>query len=269
MTDRLVIESIRANTFGGLSSIELDLGAGLVVVAGPNESGKSSLSELMSWLLVGPSGSAIDAQRFGDPDDRIGGRITGTFRDLQFRATGEFRVLKAGAPNESGLSVAYGRQELDAAGWRTSLSGIDSAMLDAVYLLWGADLHDGDRLMGKIEEAALGGIAGASNVGTLRERLDEAVKTLLTANRKGSDSFKTLQVAVKDRGKEVQAIRLNAREYADSQRERDEVQAKVDRCLARISEFTREIAARESVLAVTKQVGEALEIRQQLGSARR
>jgi len=265
MTDRLVIENIRANSFGGLTNLELDLGGGLVVVAGPNESGKSSLSELMSWLLVGPSGSAIDAQRFGDPDDRIGGRITGTFRDQQFRATGEFRVLKAGAPNEAGLVVAYGRQELDAAGWRTSLSGIDSAMLDAVYLLWGADLHDGDRLMGKIDEAALGGVAGSSNVGPLRERLDEAVKTLITANRRDSDSFRTLQVAVKDRGKEVQAIRLNAREYADAQRERDEVQAEVGKRLARISELGREVTARESVLAVTKQVGEVAELKQRLG----
>ena len=154
MTDRLVIEEIRAESFGGLSSTTIELGAGgLVVVAGLNESGKTSLSELMSWLLVGPSGNAESAQRFGDPGEQISGRISGTLRDQELRTTGNFKVLKAGAPNDGGLEIIFGEQRLDAAGWRGLLSGIDAAMLDAVYLMWGADLHDGDNVMAKIEEA--------------------------------------------------------------------------------------------------------------------
>ena len=73
MTDRLVIEEIWAESFGGLSNTMVELEtSGLVVVAGLNESGKTSLSELMSWLLVGPSGNAEGANGSATPASRSG-----------------------------------------------------------------------------------------------------------------------------------------------------------------------------------------------------
>ena len=234
MTDRLVIDEIWAERFGGLRNTLVPLGSnGFVVVAGLNESGKTSLSELMSWLLVGPSGNAESAQRFGDYNEQIGGRLSGTLRDQEFRATGDFKVLKAGAPNDSGLEVTFGLQQLDADGWRGRLSGIDAAMLDAVYLLWGADLHDGDNVMAEIEEAALGGMPGSRNVGALSHELQEEVRLLLTSRAAGADSFRKLQGLVKDCDGEMKTIRRRAAEYADLQRDRAENQSEVEQSDAR------------------------------------
>jgi uncharacterized protein YhaN len=254
MTDRLVIEEIRAESFGGLSNTTVELGAGgLVVVAGLNESGKTSLSELMSWLLVGPSGNAESAQRFGDPGEQISGRISGTLRDQEFRTTGNFKVLKAGAPNDGGLEIIFGEQRLDAAGWRGLLSGIDAAMLDAVYLMWGADLHDGDNVMAKIEEAALGGIPGSRNVGALRDDLETSVKSLLTSTAKNADSFKKLQSKLKGCNADMREIRIQAGEYADLQRDRANIQNEVEQVNARRLELASEISARDALLAVTEE----------------
>lgn len=265
MTDRLVIEEIWAESFGGLSNTMVELEtSGLVVVAGLNESGKTSLSELMSWLLVGPSGNAEGAQRFGDPGEQIGGHISGALRDQNFRATGNFKVLKSGAPNDSGLEVTFGAQHLDADGWRGLLSGIDAAMLDAVYLMWGADLHDGDNVMAKIEEAALGGIAGSRNVGALTDELAASVKLLLTSRATGADSFRKLQGSLKERNSEIQAIRIHAGEYADLQRERSEIQSELEQLDARRLEVGGEIAARDALLAVVEERRQVEEVRAHL-----
>ena len=254
MTDRLVIKEVWAERFGGLRNATVDLGSGeFVVVAGLNESGKSSLSELMSWLLVGPSGNAESAQRFGKLGEPIGGRLSGTLRGQGFRASGDFKVLQKGAPKDNALTVTFGTQQLDAVGWRGMLSGIDAAMLDAVYLMWGAELHDGANLMAKIEEAALAGMAGSRNVGPLTNELTASVKSLLTSRAAGSSSFKALQSSRGARKKEIEVIRAHARDYADLQRDRDQIKVEVEQVDKRLAELASQVAAHATLLNVDRE----------------
>jgi uncharacterized protein YhaN len=254
VTSRLTIEEIWADTFGGLRNTKVELGSGgLVVVAGLNESGKTSLSELMSWLLVGPSGKGDDALRFGGAGEQIGGRIRGTLRDEGFQANGSFKVLKNRAPNEGGLEVTFGGQSFDAEGWRGLLSGIDASMLDSVYLMWGAELHDGDSVMSQINEAALGGVPGSGKVGSLRDELEASVKASLTSKARGVDSLSALQLRLKACKSEMREIRLGAGEYADLQRERERIRSDAERMNGGRQDIVRKIAARDVLLTVTEE----------------
>ena len=135
MTNQLVISSITAKKFGGFSDLTLDLGSkNFVVVFGLNESGKSTISKLISWLLVGPSGSAEDAQRYGDYEEYVNGLLKGTVRHRQFEAKGRFRIPAKGAPNESGLKVRLdGQDPIEAKEWRGHIGGLTSDIFNAVY----------------------------------------------------------------------------------------------------------------------------------------
>ena len=78
----LKIRTVKAIEFGGLKfGQEVDLGdKSIAVLNGLNEAGKSTLMELMSWVLVGPYGSASDKWRFAVKDNvhiLKGGSITG------------------------------------------------------------------------------------------------------------------------------------------------------------------------------------------------
>ena len=133
MIDQLVITSITAKQFGGLSDVTLPFGSKtFVVVFGPNESGKSTISELISWLLVGPSGSAEDAKRYGDSGDYVTGLLKGTVSERQFEATGKFRIGERGAPSDSGLKVGLaGQDPIGVEEWRGLLAGLTPTMYKA------------------------------------------------------------------------------------------------------------------------------------------
>ena len=78
----LKIRTVKAIEFGGLKFGQgVDLGDhSIAVLNGQNEAGKSTLMELMSWILVGPYGSASDKWRFAVKDNvhiLKGGSITG------------------------------------------------------------------------------------------------------------------------------------------------------------------------------------------------
>lgn len=78
----LSIRTVKAIEFGGLKfGQEVDLGDNsIVVLNGLNEAGKSTLMELMCWVLVGPYGSASDKWRYAVKDNvhiLKGGSITG------------------------------------------------------------------------------------------------------------------------------------------------------------------------------------------------
>ena len=65
MIDQLVITSVTAEQFGGLSDFTLDLGSeAFVVLFSPNERWKYTISEMISWLLVGGARSADRAPRY-------------------------------------------------------------------------------------------------------------------------------------------------------------------------------------------------------------
>lgn len=56
------IESLRIDAFGGLRGLALQLGPGLTVIAGPNESGKSTVMAFLRAMLYGLNGRSASLQ---------------------------------------------------------------------------------------------------------------------------------------------------------------------------------------------------------------
>ena len=49
----MIIESIHIDKFAGLSDFDLRLGAGLNIIEGKNESGKSTVAAFIKFLFLG------------------------------------------------------------------------------------------------------------------------------------------------------------------------------------------------------------------------
>ena len=247
MIDQLVLTSVTAKQFGGLSDFTLPFGSKtFVVVFGPNESGKSTISELISWLLVGPSGSAEDAKRYGDSGDFVTGLLKGTVSERQFEATGKFRIGERGAPSDSGLKVGFaGQDPIGIEEWRELIAGLTPKMYKAIYWMAGKDLHDDTSVRKEIMET--GGLAGIS-LSSVTEKLDDMIKSSLSATGKTATSFATLNKEKDAVGQEIMDIRSNANDYTWHV-ERIETLTKESSDLEkRVAELSEEIEAREILI---------------------
>lgn len=212
--DRLSIASLEVEQFGGWSRRRLVLPSDqFVVVHGQNETGKSTVAELIAWLLAGPRGSAVDAQRFGAAGDTIGGVLNGHLGADRFEATGRFKVLKAGTPNIGGLSVSMG-DTLTAAQWRQRLGGVDDQVLAAVYRLSGHDLHDGTGVEQHLSRVALAALGSRIDPRSLVQQLTEEARKLTTAKAAESDSVLRCRGRVQIVEQQIAAASRNADEYA-------------------------------------------------------
>ena len=107
----LKVKIARAERFGRLSSKSVELSDGnFTVVLGPNESGKSTLAELISWVLAGRrksmdrrflTSSEIDSGESADLKAGIEGFIDGK----SFTASRKFTVRPASTGKEKSVSA--------------------------------------------------------------------------------------------------------------------------------------------------------------------
>ena len=243
---RLVIDEIEVAEFGGLRDRRIVIPDDrFVVLQGPNESGKSTLAQLLASLLVGPSGSADDWSRFGDPNEQVGGRLLGSLGGTPFVANGKFKVLVKGAPNARGLSVEFGGS-LGVDDWRKELGGIDDAVLAGIYRLWGEDLHRGATVESKLLDAARGAYGTAANLGQTLEALDTKAKEI---ERRIKENGKVLD---EKRGS-LKEIELNVTEYTEKEDELRQLNRTLEDLEARAVELREQRDRIAKVLDVLSQ----------------
>lgn len=178
--------------FGGLVDRQLFLpDEPFVVIMGGNEAGKSSIATLMAWLLVGAHGDAGSVLRFGDPEMTLAGQLEGMFGHVVLTSDGKFKLTKQGVSQaKSSWTLNLDGGEVPVEAWRQSnLRGIDDAVLQAIYLMSGADLHSGAKVHAAISSLAAGGMAGASRANDLVAELAEESRKWLKARANDSTSF--------------------------------------------------------------------------------
>lgn len=220
VTRPLYVNELFIENFGGLANQRVDLGGqGIIVIFGGNEAGKSTAATALSWLLVGPHGSAEESHRYGQPQDRLNGRLEGTFDGNPLRIDGQFVLLAKGAPNIAGVKPRLGGGALTIDYWRGLLGGIDSAVFNAVYRMWGGDLHDSYAIIDEVAQVALAGLGGNVRVSDVLKRLDEKRKEFLTSDRLGTNSWNSLQKTASGIEAEIKKSGTNAQEYSDLCRE--------------------------------------------------
>lgn len=190
MSRQLAVRELEIDQFGGVSGRSLKLPEHpFVVIAGPNEAGKTTLATVVSWLLAGPGS---DAGRFGDVNTRLIALLRGSFGGEVFTCDGTFRVPAEGIPDESNLKISY-RGSVTAASWRAAIGGIDADVVRAIYRLWGADLHDGTVVDAELSRVALGSFAGRIDARNLALQLSENANNLFSLGDQGSASVQELQ----------------------------------------------------------------------------
>ena len=266
MTRKLQIDELFLGNFGGVRNHRLVLpGSDLVIVYGNNESGKSTASTLMSWLLVGPYGSSEAAQRFGDPGERLTGHLSGTFNGEPLRIEGQFNVLKTGAPNPNGVKASFQSKELSIEEWRQKIGGIDPAVLNAVYRMWGGDLHDSSGVLAEVAQVALAGLGVGVRLGEVRERLDKEIKGTLTSNARDAESRHTVNQRITTVKRQIEEIEEKGEEFV---RLGGELERLEGRLLAARSEYEKasaELGSLKTLQSVETERRREKEIAEELG----
>ena len=261
----LRIHSVTADRFGGLGDRSIDLqGKPFVVISGRNESGKSSLSTLISWLLVGPFGRGSTlaelAHRFGDPGSRIGGTLTASLGPLDVTSTGNFEVTKTGAPNERGLTVQVSGEELSASAWRAQhLQGIDHTMLTSVYAIAGTSLHDDAGVVTRIQALAVGGSAGAVRAIEAVGLLGESARKLLTSKAAGDESVTQLTTEITKANKDLRNLQTEAEGLAGERVKLDELKTKLAGLNTRLDDLALRERSINDLRSSTQDLQKAIE----------
>ncbi len=256
MSKRLSIDSVTATNFGGLHGTRLDIPSpGLVVIRGANEAGKSTLSELMAWLLVGPTAGSKSAQRFGLAGDELRGSLTGTVDSDPFSVDASFKLNKIGVSTKSPQTFTRG-SELDLEQWRRGLGGIDDQVFSGIYRLWGQELHQGDDVLDQLLKVGLGALGGSSDPWSAADRFETAAKKLATGQAAGHVSVITLE-------RELDRVRVNLDEalrnietYSNLGDRRGQLEEQLEAVQAELNRSARQRAQLETSLKVLAQVDE-------------
>ena len=245
----LQIQELHAAQFGGWHNKNLTLpDAPFIVCYGANETGKSTIAELLTWLLVGTANTATkDPDRFGDADTVVKGSLVGTVDGHRFESTGSFRIPKNAMVKDTDLRVVCGGS-FDAATWRTHLGGIDLSVVRAVYRLWGADLHTGDGLAGQLSRLALGEFGSRIDARAIAQQLADQSAQSSTGRARDAESVRTLNGQIDALALLIRDADRNADQAAQCRAEIAEVDAERDAARSRGTTARRAAAVAQRAL---------------------
>jgi uncharacterized protein YhaN len=211
----------------------------LVVVVGPNESGKSTLREFVATALYGFAPANREDNPWVPPAGRLGGRLTLVGPDGEaFTVYRELQSRPKGVVHRPGVHEQLGNRPLPeaAAVPRAVYLDLMSLDLDAVRRLspeaWRAVE---DRLL---SGSALGSLRSASRV---RAELDREAAELWRADNRGKPRSRELRERLRER-------RAAQRDALASSRRLDEVEAE----LAALAARARDLRERAAALAVRR-----------------
>lgn len=256
------IERIEVLGFGRLEQVVLEPPAGLVILYGPNESGKSTLLDFIEAMFFGlPAGRRrleVDERRLYRPWS--GADYGGSLRFVSGGERYELVRRFGGRPRLDQVQlvrlpqsevVALGDQEPG-----TWLFGLDRAAFEnAHYIPQLGSRVEADETLRRRLAALAGGSGAALSAGELVARL-EAERGRYRARRGGGGRIPELELALAGEREALEGLRQAAREAAASRREEvrlaarlaadEEAWARWDECEAERASLLRELAAVEA-----------------------
>jgi energy-coupling factor transporter ATP-binding protein EcfA2 len=203
---RLIVSEVADVRFGGLQGLALDgLDIGFVVISGPNESGKSTLAEFISWMIAGPAGDAASASRYGDTASTVGGRLLGSLAGEQLDLQGSFTILARGAPRDvpnTGQRAprfgSLGAVNIDGEQLLVRLGGLTPSAYSLLYRIGSETAHlldSEDDLVDLFARYATGSISSAVNPRTVVTGLrDDISRTRTKLNALAGNSGRRAEV---------------------------------------------------------------------------
>jgi len=234
VSSQLRIEAVDAERFGGLTRQRLEFPpAPMVVVHGLNEAGKSTLLELIVWLLVGPSSSSDVVRRYGRPGEILSGSLTGNLRGDDFLAAASYRVTPGGGAIGKASTREYRLGSLLTPDqWRDHIRGVDTQTLTGIYRLWGQQLHDGGDADRELRRAGLGALAGSADPRELARTFEQDARPGAKVGPEGT-SFNSIVA-------ELQRVVGELREADRNVDDHRMLQADIDELMVRRTEVERQ-----------------------------
>lgn len=210
MTRKLHISSVTISNFGGITTTRrLELpDHGLVVVEGPNESGKSTFAEAIAWLIAGPGPSKSEVARFGNKGSQLRAKAEGRLGDDALVIDSQFTYL-TNLVRRSDSHLAVGGTTFDDTSFQ-QLVGLPTAIrFHQVYRLDGAVSHGDADAEGALE------IAGAGAYGPVNP-LDVADDLAKHAKTVGTSTAKTTKDSVAKQEAELDGLKADLREASNN-----------------------------------------------------
>ena len=181
---RLRVRSLREIVFGRFNGETLDgFDHPFVVVHGSNETGKSTITEFITWMVGGPAGNAKNALRFGDPDEKIGGRLLGELDGETLEIAAKFPVKKVGQPKDVRTGIISG-VDVAAAAIADRLRKLSPEDYAFIYRFIGPSIHDtdgDDAFASVLSRFAIGAAASDINPREVAKKIADEEKSLTSA----------------------------------------------------------------------------------------
>jgi uncharacterized protein YhaN len=209
--------------------------ANFVVVHGPNESGKSTLAEFLTWAIGGPWRVAAQAEAFrGGGDGKIGGRLVGSLDADIIELQANFELVQRGTPRDK-RSGYVGSTKVDGDAFTKFIGGITPADFELMYRCYGASLGDigsGGSFENLFAQFAMGGTLGVRNPRVALEGLRKAMKS-------PEDAVKDEQKKIRDIDKEIKEARSNPEVVERLLTERTEIHRRISDLDADLTEVEK------------------------------
>jgi uncharacterized protein YhaN len=231
--------------------------ANLVVVHGPNESGKSTLAEFLTWAIGGPWRSfANNSEAFrGGGDGKLGGRLVGSLDADVIELQANFELLMSGTPRDK-RSGYVGSTEVDGAAFAKFIGGIAPADFELMNRCYGASLGDigsGISFENLFAQFAMGGTTGVRNP-------REALVGLRKATKTAEDAVKAEHKKFRDIDNQIKSARSKPEEVEELLNERATIQQ-------RISELDTELTDKDKFRSLLSRVIDGSDHRTNLETA--
>ena len=180
----LRVRSLREIVFGRFKGETLDgFDHPFVVVHGSNETGKSTITEFITWMVGGPSGNAKNALRFGEPEEKIGGRLLGELDGEVLEIAAQFPLKKVGQPKDVRTGIIAG-VDVGAAAIADRLRKLSPEDYAFIYRFIGPSIHDtdgDDAFASVLSRFAIGAAASDINPREVAKKISDEEKSLTSA----------------------------------------------------------------------------------------
>jgi len=264
MDNWLTVESVCAEKIGKFTGEELsfDVG-GLTVVYGDNEAGKSTMADLIVWLLTiegfeqGLKDGVSEEEtllRFGKVGEEVSGKLKGFIGEKKFTIDASCKIAEKGvgkSPYFSGsLSVNNSSEDIENPDKWRYLSGVSKEDFDRTYFLKGVELHERNEAVHQLEELVDG--TDGFSIPKIKEKLTDLAAEQLSKKGKGrqitgGEYLLKVEKEISAADKKINALKEDITKLSLMEKELKGLQEELDDVKAKLSE--REKVIQELVRA--------------------
>ena len=200
-----------------------DLGHNFVIIYGRNETGKSSISEFISWTIAGPWRTFADgSHRFKTKaGDVISGRMLAQLNEEVLDIDSKFKLLQKGLPSDS-RTATLGRQAVGKGKMKSIFNELVADDYRWIYIINGADLSQSktaDDFDNLFSSYTTGLARGGANLREILRALKEQIRKSEKSVRDFDKENKRLKTA-KSEASQMPSILSSLEREADVSKEK-------------------------------------------------